>query len=205
MQNYNNNYSPIIKEPFIWVAEYNDGTSISEIDFKDVSGFGLRKHTFNEIDKSKLKYFGIIGYGHKFYYNIIDGIFNVYNTNIKVLYHDNDNNIDYILNDNKYYPYNDIISYRTMYEELKMNTGAIDKGVYEYGLGYKSKLDGIHLETILHLTMNDDKPAFLTFKLTSDIYINGELRIYANDALATVIKTELNEKRSKQFKIDINL
>lgn len=206
MKTYNNNESPIKSENFIWVAEYekevNGRDFLPEYEFKD-GGFGHIQHSHDEINKEALSKLGLIGNGYTFNYNTDNGIFSIYGSDLEVRYYDFNNNVEYQLMHNRNGKYNDIIVYRTKAVDLVAATGKQSHMILEYGLGYKKNINCFNTTAIFHIPMIQDKSTFFTFRIVSDININGELRVYLDNKLEASYVCDLQSKRSKTLKLNI--
>lgn len=60
------------RQYFVWMGEYEDGTSIAEFDFDTKAPV-----KFDSIDKGSLSRFGLVGGGHKLFFEIAGGTFNI--------------------------------------------------------------------------------------------------------------------------------
>ncbi|WPS86168.1 hypothetical protein SMD22_16785 [Brevibacillus halotolerans] len=81
MLSHINLYSPVPQREFIWLAEYVDGTHLSEFDFNT-----KQENDFYSIDKKTVVRFGLIGHGHKLYYETFGGHFKLGNGQIDLVY-----------------------------------------------------------------------------------------------------------------------
>lgn len=202
--NYNNNESPIQAENFIWVAEYEENIKgrrfLPEYEFAD-GGFGNIQHSYNEIDKEKLSKLGLIGCGYNFYYNVDNGIFNLYGSNLEVRYFDG--KVEYQLMHSRNNKYNDIIVYRKKAADIEGATGEQKHIILEYGLGYKKIINFFNTMSIFHIPMIKDEPTFFTFRIVSEVNISGELRIYLDNKLEVTKGCNLSARQSKTLKVNI--
>lgn len=166
-----------VKQDFIWVGEYYDGTYISEFDFNT-----KKENSFYAINKDKLIRFGLIGQGMKLYFEVFNGIFKLDGHSIEVIYHFN--NKDYYLTGQNLM-YNDIICYKNAESiaNLSLNNNKFVNTITQYNFGYKIKyqIDDIYFQfqAICSIPYNDY--AYIQFKINADQDLNGKLIIKRNN------------------------
>lgn len=186
--------SSVLKSPvgqdFIWVAEYPDGTHLSEFDFK--TG---RENSFYSIDRARLFRFGIVGHGQRIYFER-DGIFNVAGRRIQVFYKVGGNTFP--LSGDFRYNYNDIITFKDaessgLMSGVMQGNGTLSNRITKYSLGYKGGINvgGVNFsfKAILELPLN--APARISLRLVSDRALDGELIITTNGVAAFETKAPL--------------
>ncbi|OCL28614.1 hypothetical protein U472_00205 [Orenia metallireducens] len=189
-------FSPV-KQDFIWVGEYLNGTLFSEYDFK------TKEHNdFYQIDRKKLIRFGLVGHGRKVYYEVPDGTFKIFGQRIDIIYRTKER--DYLLTGNPRQNYNDIITYKDA--ETVMNIRKLAPGVKpqnqlkrdpsrinQYNLGYKAKLTfnnvDFHFKSIFKMPFN--KKPYIYIWLVSNKDLEGELVFIRNGKETDRIKAPL--------------
>lgn len=189
-QNYHG-YSPVRQQDFIWIAEYIDGTYLSEYNL-----ITHQANSFYSIDKNKLIRFGLVGQGMKLYFEVNGGIFKLNGQIIMFTYIDEDGNEYFLTGQNKLY--NDIITYKDACADGDIffrGNGLLRTTINQYNFGYKTKIniDNIlfNFQAICCLPYN--KPAFMEIKLVVNKNINGKLRIYRSGRIIDEIDAPLKE------------
>ncbi|MCZ4246923.1 hypothetical protein BXO87_02125 [Bacillus sp. GZB] len=176
--------SPVAQD-FIWMAEYPDGTHLSEFDFAT-----KEENSFYDIDRDRLFRFGLVGHGQKIYFER-DGVLNVAGRRIHVAYEVDGKMLP--LNGVFKYDINDIITYKDA-QASGLTSGFKGQGTFsnrilQYNVGFKTNLniDGVsfHFKAIVHLPLNE--PAYITFWLVADKDLDGKFIIVSNgrDVLET--------------------
>ncbi|MED4883923.1 hypothetical protein [Bacillus smithii] len=189
-QNYNG-YSPVKEQDFIWMAEYVDGSYLSEFDL-----ITHKPNSFYSIDKNKLIRFGLLGQGMKFYFEVNGGIFKLNGQMIMFSYVDKNGKEYFLTGQNKLY--NDIITYKDAYADGNMfinGNGLLKTTISQYNFGYKTKINInntlFNFQPIFCLPY--DKPAFIELKLVSNKDMNGKLRIYRSGTIVDEIEAPLKK------------
>lgn len=162
---------------FMWVAQYNDDTYIKE--------FGCEKKVrFKEIDKNRLKNFGIVGLGNKLYYDTEAGVFYINGIRITFLYRTEE--WEYNLT-NQETRYDDVIQYKKCFTDL--NPGirkVIDEGIESYNFGYKTQFNckGVvfNFKAICAVPAEGREP-YINIRLVSDKSLDGELIIKVDEKI----------------------
>lgn len=168
-----NPYSPV-NQDFIWIADYVDGTYLSEYDFVT-----KKENSFYDIQKIKLLRFGLLGHGLKMYFES-NGIFKIAGRMIEFIYRVNDK--DYYLTGQNIY-YNDIIHYKDAVSDFNPYTiNKFNNQTVQYNFGYKQiiKIDDIafNFKAICKIPFN--KPIYMNIRLVSNKNLNGRLIIKKN-------------------------
>lgn len=162
-------HSPVSQD-LIWVAEYADGTHLAEFDLST-----HEENWFRDIEKEKLIEFGLIGCGHKMYFEVIGGRFHMTGRTIAFEYKIGE--ISYPLS-GLWESYSDIISYKDAASTLNPNGGVANQ-ITQYNFGYKKqlKINGVNVkfQAVCHLPY--DAPIRFHFRLVSDSELNGQLVI----------------------------
>lgn len=171
-------FSPV-KQDFIWVAEYADGTYLSEFDFAT-----HEENSFYSIKRDQIIRFGLVGLGSHFYFEGFGGSFKVGGRMIDFAYEVN----------GKFFPlsgfgkmYNDIITYKDveMYADL-LNGRSSTNRISRFNFGYKTTLTydeaSFNFKAIFQIPFN--KPASFYVRLISDTELNGKFIILRNGKVA---------------------
>jgi len=166
-------FSPV-KQDFIWVAEYADGTHLSEFDFST-----HEENSFYEIKRDMLIRFGLIGHGGHFYFEGFGGSFKIVGQMFDFVYSVNGKN----------YPlsgynqmYNDIITYKDAEMIADLKNGRSVGRITQFNFGYKTRLafDDVNFgfKVIFQIPYKD----YWRFnvRLVSDIDLDGKLLIRRN-------------------------
>lgn len=176
-------YSPVPnKQPLIWVAEYDDGTFLTEYDLNTKN-----KNDFYSINKNKLLRFGFIGNGSKAYFNISDGTFIIDDNKIQISYIHNENEVFLT---GRTFIYNDIIQYKSAIADIDVMSLKNDQDIVGdvscHSIGFKKQLDlfdsSIHFKSILHIPSIGDQSPYLEIKISSSVDVNGQLMIKVNNS-----------------------
>lgn len=165
-------------QDFIWSAEYFDGAECREFE-QD----GVTENSFNDIDKSKLLRFGLIGNGMSLYYEI-DGVFKLAGQSIDIIYKDKDTDKGYYLTGSQHM-YNDVIAYKNaesfaaFTENGTINYGSMPSKITQYNFGYKTAFQAddinFNFQAVCKIPFNE--PVYMNFWLVADRNINGVLII----------------------------
>lgn len=183
-------------QEYMWFAEYEDGTKLYEMDNN------CTETQFSEIDKDKLKIFGLMGKGKRIWFDVKDGIINlngedklIFNLLRDVEYNRDTNGIiaDIIKVSNREdTKYNDIIQYKKASLDIGISGETRDRKMYvEMNfIGFKVKIkdnDNIwNIQLILCVPMANN-PLFkylLKTRINSmekDDRVVLELKIKCND------------------------
>lgn len=187
---FNNFRSPVNTYQFIWFGMYANGNHVSEFDFST-----HKENWFNVIKREDLLTFGLMGFGHYLNYLVPTGTFNLHNgMKIDVIFKSKDGKY-YNITNNSATKYNDCISYKDV--ESTFNPQAknrlLKSNIYQYNFGYKAYITtpiaNFYFKPILTISM-ERKPMFMTFRLSSDRDIDGEVLVVKNGKVVQV--TEVN-------------
>ncbi|WP_151734147.1 hypothetical protein [Paenibacillus tengchongensis] len=181
-----NGFSPVAQD-FIWLGEYYDGTHLAEFDLRTKD-----ENSFYKIQRDKLVRFGIIGHGHKLFFES-DGVFNLNGTGIEVLYQCG----------GKTYPltghsgaYRDIITYKDAESSVNLTNGGMSKAIInQYNFGYKSvlEMDGIKFQFKATCRVPFGQEMYLNFWLVADGTLDGMLQIKKNNRIVEEIIAPLKK------------
>lgn len=164
-----------VNQPFMWVAEYLDGTCLSEFDQQTSN-----ENSFYSIERDKLLRFGLVGSGSSMYFEVYGGIFKIVGQMIDVSY----------VTDSKTYQltgrpamYKDIISFKDAEFIFNPNVAGSGKSsITQFNFGYKTSflIDEVmfHFQAICQIPKNEQ--ARLEFKLVSSEDLDGRLEIKQN-------------------------
>ena len=140
IENINTNIPTNFPYDFQWVAEYNDGSLLTEYNPK----YNPKTTDFYSIDKTKLLRFGYVGHGLRAYFNTYDGVYNINKSQYRIYFRYNNQmyNITEMLGIN----YNDIIQFkrRTAYFNPlsgDMYGGMEKNNIMSYNIGWKTKFN----------------------------------------------------------------
>jgi hypothetical protein len=154
--------------PFNWVADYFDGTYLSEYDFAS-----HHPNNFYSIKQHNTIRFGLVGQQMRFFFENIDGAFSLNGRRVDVAYEIDGKSYLLTNNTNK----KDFITYKQAYTGFSHTSGVQRSNLESISFGYKTtyKRDNIELffQPVVTLPFNDN--AFMEIKLTSNKTLNGEL------------------------------
>lgn len=180
-------HSPVAQD-FIWVAEYPDGTYLSEFDFET-----KQENSFYEIKRNQVFRFGLIGHGVNIYFER-DGVLHVAGRRLFISY----------LHDGKEVPLNgsfkfnvkdnDLITYKDAHAAGLVSgyetRGGMSSTIIQYNIGYKVNLQHdrihFHFKPIVKIPLN--QPMMLSMWLVADKKLDGQLIIRSNGQ--TVFKAQ---------------
>lgn len=180
-----NGISPV-RQDFIWLAEYLNGTHLAEFDFAT-----HEEHSFYDIDRESLLRFGLVG-NNMILYFYTDGIFHLNGHTIEVFYRTKEK--DYILT-GYYGKCRDIITYKDAESSFLANGGVTRPHINQYNFGYKTTIAHedvtFNFKAICSIPFN--QPAYMTFRLVADKQIDGKLVIKRNNLEMIEIPAPLSE------------
>lgn len=177
------------KQPFAWVAEYINGTYLSEFDYET-----KKENSFYDIDRNSLLRFGLVGDGVSVYFEVLGGIFKIAGQMITA---------KYIVGDTVYpligrpIMYNDIITYKDaefLFDPRVKGSGST--AITQFNVGYKTKLDfndvKFSFQAVCQIPLQ--QRARIEFKLASNRDLDGKLVIYRNNREVGVIDAPLKKE-----------
>lgn len=182
-----------VKQEIIWLAEYADGTYLTEFDLNT-----QKPNKLDMIRKTDIIRFGLVGIDVPVYYEVYGGYFNVAGRGIQVRYEE-DGKEYYLIGQNK--PYNNFLSIKR--GESVLNFGDLTRDVVAWGknagqiiehtFGYRENLEVNGVKFIFEAlcTIPYQKPVFMTFKLIADKDMDGKLVIMRNGKDFTSIEAPL--------------
>lgn len=183
------------RREFCWLGLYNDGSHLSEFDFKY-----RKENSFYSINQKKLLTFGMIGHGYYFHYTPHNGIFYLNDKKIQVSYRVGDeeyrlSNAPNTTYNQKIIQWKDVQSFWNPFS--KETSGDLKPEIYMYNFGYKQKLEysngtTIYFQPIVHIPLNE--PIYMTIRLVSNRNLNGELVISDRSKPKLIEKAPLKAK-----------
>lgn len=187
-------------QDFIWAADYISGKHLIEF---EPNG---KENSFYMIDRNSLLRFGLIGCGHKMYFDSINGVFTISGRKIEMEYIDENGNVYNLTNCPGTY-YNDILQFKSA--ESNFNPMDISRkvrtNINEFNFGYKQKLVfndiNFNLKVICKIPYNS--PIYLEITLTSNKNLNGRLVLRRNGQAIDAIKAPLKEGMKGTLNWDI--
>lgn len=166
-----------MRQKYIWVAEYEDGTGLKE--FNDDG----TENSFYDLDRSKLKRFGLMGGGKGYWLDCKSGVFYVDKKEVCVRFIDSDGNIYEFMRQNG--SYNDIIQYKSASTSLTMN-GRVKDSIESYSIGWKAALIFEKVTFLCKFILNvsaNDNPEYLYIWLVANKNMNGILECQIGDKI----------------------
>ncbi|MGG0667636.1 hypothetical protein ABE073_03815 [Lederbergia citrisecunda] len=163
-----------LKIPFNWVADYFDGTYLSEYNFSNG-----QPNSFYSIKQTQAIRFGLIGQGMKFFFESSDGSFNLNGRRIDIAYEVDGK--QYFLTNNALKK--DFITYKQAHTNFNNKSGIQRSNLDSIDFGYKAlyKKDDIEMffQPIVSLPFNSS--VCMEVKLTSDRNLNGDIVFYSRN------------------------
>ncbi|CCF13467.1 putative uncharacterized protein [Brevibacillus laterosporus GI-9] len=181
------------------MAEYIDGTNLSEFDFNT-----KQENNFYSIDKKTVVRFGLIGHGHKLYYEAFGGHLKLGNGQIDLVYKAGDKEY-FLTGQNEFYQ--DLITFKRAEAEINLlnSSGELSPIITEYVFGYKHKLKfediSFHIKVLVGLS---EQSPTLTLRLVSDRNIQGSLEIKINGETVSESIVNLTKETSQEFSWEMN-
>ncbi|MEK4025529.1 hypothetical protein [Sporosarcina sp. FSL W7-1283] len=166
---FNNNKAPqAINIPFNWVADYFDGSYLSEYDFQS-----HKPNNFYTVKQDFTLRFGLIGQGMKMYFDNTDGSFHLNGRKVDIVYEFEGKQYVLTCNNEK----KDFITYKQAFTEYNNREGRQRSNIESINFGYKTvyKKDDIEMFFQPVVSLPFDSKAFIEIKLTSNKEMNGEL------------------------------
>ncbi|MBG9774884.1 hypothetical protein [Brevibacillus laterosporus] len=192
-------YSPVPQREFIWLAEYVDGTHLSEFDFNT-----KQENDFYSINKKTVARFGLIGHGHKLYYETFGGHLKLGNGQIDLVYKTEEKEY-FLTGQNEIYQ--DLITFKRAEAEINLlnSSGELRPVITEYVFGYKHKLKfkdvSFYIKVLIGLS---EKSPILTLRLVSNRDVEGSVGIKLNGIAVSEMMANLTKEISQEFKWEMN-
>lgn len=166
-----------VNQDFIWMAEYSDGSYLSEYDFTT-----KLPNNFYTIERSRVIRFGLLGQGMHLYYESFGGTLKLKGQMYQLVYKVGDE--EYHLTGQPIM-YSDLISYKDAESTARMTAspeGRFTDRIVQFNFGYKQQLTikDVNFQVKLLCRIPYDKPAYLTIRLVTDRDLDGKLLIKRN-------------------------
>src|SRR6185312_17545008 len=155
-----------VGQDFIWLAEYRDGAHLAEFDFVT-----QEENSFYDIERNRLHRFGLVGHGHKFYFEQ-DGLFHINGREYQVTYKVGD--IEYLLSGSPQNPYNDIITYKDAeavgLANFNLQGGDLASRITQFNVGYKTTIieEDVTFSFKMLCKVPSASPIYFNFRLVAD-------------------------------------
>lgn len=157
-----------IEIPFNWIADYFDGSFLSEYDFQT-----NKENNFYSIKQNETLRFGLIGQGMKFFFENSDGSFYLNGKRVDITYEVDNEKFVLTNNFNK----KDFITYKEAYADFNQKSGVQNSNIYSINFGYKTTFTKddliINFQPIVSLPF--DSSAFVEVKISANKTMNGQL------------------------------
>lgn len=185
--------------PFNWVAEYFDGTYLTEYDFKS-----HKPNSFYSIKQKEVYRFGLFGNNMKFYFDTVDGHFNLQGKRLEVFYVGENNNIFNLTNNP--YPKN-LITYKQAYTDFDKSTIEQKTNIESISFGYKTMINKHDVQLYFQpiVTLPFYQSAYLQIKLTSNVSLNGYLAFFVRGKEVERFKAPLEANKSGRINWTIKI
>jgi hypothetical protein len=159
------------KQDFIWLAEYADGSYLSEFNLENGT-----ENSFNSIKKENLIRFGLIGHGMKLYYDMWGGQFNLIGTRVDFVLKEEDKEYPLTYNNELY---NKIISYKDAHAEIDFKGYELDSVITKYNFGYKKFLgfENLSITSQIVFSVPYKNPSYFNFRFVCNRDFKGDLLI----------------------------
>jgi len=187
--------SPIDGQDFIWLAEYVDGTCLTEFDLQD-----YHENSFYRIEREKMLRFGLIGHDIKLFYEVFGGYFNLAGTFIELELVDECGEIYPITGKNEFY--RDIITYKDAETSMDIGSGMLSKPlITKYNFGFKHCLEckGFHINSRVIFTIPFRDLSYFNFRLVSSKNFKGNFIIKYNGQIKESIPFEFTKNVGQEF------
>ncbi|QJI52478.1 hypothetical protein [Psychrobacillus phage Perkons] len=157
-----------IRLPFNWVADYFDGTYLSEYDLLSHQG-----NSFYSIKQNETVRFGLFGQGIKFYFENSDGSFYLNGKRVEVMYEVDGKQYHLTTNFNR----KDFITYKQAYTNYSSGQGVQKSNIESINFGYKTNYKNEDVEFNFQpvVSLQFGKSAYMEIKLTCNQSLDGEL------------------------------
>lgn len=177
------------KLPFNWVAEYFDGTYLSEYDFSS-----QKENSFYAINQDFTIRFGLVGQGAKIFFEKFSGVFNLNGHRLEVIYREG--NKDYHLTNTN--SKKDLITYKEAVSDMDLAGGGQRTAIQSINFGYKTNIfyDDLQFHFQPIVSLPSGKAAELQIKLTSNKELNGEIIFKRSGVEIEKFHAPLSEKES---------
>lgn len=193
--------SPVeYKQPFMWYAEYKDGTFLEEFESE------TKENNFKDINKDLLVAFGLCGRKVKLTCYPYNGEFAIVDKKVEFYIKDEDNNLIKLTGCSEEI-YNDVISFKSFYREFSSCTGlAIGKPVIDgYFFGYKHFTvvpDKGDMNFKIIYAVNMGTTMKFGISLAPKFDLKGKLYIKINGEITDTIDIDIKKDNSEDYESD---
>lgn len=181
-----------INIPFNWVADYYDGTFLSEYDF-----LSHNKNSFYAIKQSETIRFGLFGQNMRFFFENSDGSFMLNGRRVDIGYEIDGKLLMLTNNFNK----KDFITYKEAFTDFKGEEGTQRTNLNSINFGYKTvyERDGyiINFQPVVSLPVGES--VYIEVKMTSNTSLNGDLVFFTRGKEAERFRAPLEKGVSGQM------
>lgn len=195
--------SPVeYKQPFMWYAEYKDGTFLEEFESE------TKENNFKDIDKDLLVSFGLCGRNVKLSCNSNTGKFNIVDKEVEFYIKDKSNTL-IKLTDIANETYTDVISFKSIYKEFSRTGVPLGDAIIDgYFFGYKHRTTVVNkgdmnFKIIYAVPMGKTMKFGLSFSPKFDLKGNVFMKI--NGELVDSIFIDVNKNESNEYELDFIL
>lgn len=164
-----------VAQPYVWVAEYLDGTHLSEFDYQTTE-----ENDYYKILRNDLLRFGLLGDGCSMYFEVYGGVFKILGQMLEMTYVTDDKT--YLLTGQPMM-YSDIITHKDA--EFIFNPKVEGSGynaITQYNFGYKAKfsIDGVNFSFKAICQVPMTSIPMMEIKIVASESLNGRLHIKKN-------------------------
>lgn len=187
--------SPVESQDFIWMADYSDGTFLSEYDFNS-----KKENSFYDIYKKNLIRFGLVGCGMNLFYEVFGGTFKISGKMLEFIYKVDGK--EYYLTGQQQM-YNDIIQFKNAESNFDPlgRSGSIESMINQYNFGYKQKLNmhdvNFNFKAICSIPYG--QPIYMNLRLVADRDLNGVFCIKKNGIIVAEIEAPLQKNMAGEI------
>ena len=197
--------SPIPSQPFMWIAEYTNGSELREFNKKGKEG------NFYDIDKDRLARFALVGRKTKIGYDTVDGVLQIFGKAYGFFLGEGDKITP--ITGIKGEVYNDIIQYKGFYADMNFAAPGVQSGpvkavVNSFHLGWKKTINTpkglLHFKAVIVIELGVG--IRIEMKVTPEFDYNGALILSTNEGTGeTFVSENLKKGASDNFVYKIEL
>jgi len=160
--------------PFNWVADYFNGSYLSEYDFKT-----HKANSFYSIDQEQTVRFRLVGNGMKFFFETIDGHFHLNGRRLDIAYANENGKVFNLTNNTNQ---KDLITYKQAYTDFNQTKVVQSTNIESINFGYKTTIKKNDIQLFFQpiVSLPFGSSAFIEIKLTSNKNLNGYLVFYVS-------------------------
>lgn len=193
-------YSPTPLRDFIWVANYADGSILTEFDY-----ITKEKNDFYSIRKQDIIRFGLAGHGYHFYHDTVGGSFHLPQGKFDFRYVFESRSIDLT---SGFDFCNDIITFKKANSTFDP-TGVqniSNSQIVEYVFGYKKKISTddfqAHVKIMFHIPFGS--PMYISIRMVTEHDYNGKLQILEGGKVIEQIDSPLFKDTSSEINWEVH-